>query len=570
MNVELFRRVAWKEYRALRGLWLLVAGLTIICQSLWVAAGALLPAAIYVESMWLYNAALLVAALFALGASAILFAVEREEGTDECLRILPVTAWQLFAPKSSIALLATFTLTLFLMASTTLIVMFGRLKSVDLGPFSELMTGMGLIPFELLAWGLLFSMLTRGTLVAACLGAASASLVIQLSTKIVAPDAYLLTEMAPYGKSFHYRLGLLAIAIAADVWLGRRWLNLPPIETWAAFWSPSGESLDNAREFELRVHHPSRSVVLGHLVWQGFRTSGAAMTLTIGFATLLLSLLASNYWYETPEDQVGLSMVILSIVVAVMGSLVFWGDQRAQRFRFLAERPVSPRLVWFSRQISWLAVIGLWLAFLVPIWGSVAFHWDRAWLTRCLEWRTQNQPYYFGGLGQLPGWLCFVLFMLLAYSAGQVCSLFIRSGVLAAITSLGLMLAFYSSAGLMEAIGVNWMLGTAPIVFIALFVTWLRVTGWIVERNGFRARLRAACSVLLPVAAAVALLAVCRVINVPVEGPGFSVSAYEAEVTPAALETAKIYVRAGELLVPFDNTNLQTWRNQRLKENGDH
>src|SRR6266481_4724794 len=89
------QRFAWKEYRTLRALWLAVAALAIIVQAVsaqLAAPGTDLPT-------WLFGSALAAAALYAVGAAAILFAVEHEDETYNFLTGLPVTWLPVFAGK---------------------------------------------------------------------------------------------------------------------------------------------------------------------------------------------------------------------------------------------------------------------------------------------------------------------------------------------------------------------------------------------------------------------------------------------------------------------------------------
>ena len=280
------------------------------------------------------------------------------------------------------------------------------------------------------------------------------------------------------------------------------------------------------------------------------------MLTILGIGTLALVILACLG--DEPKDRMVWAFGFLSILVALMGSILFLADHQGQSYRYFAERPVSPRLVWLSRQVSWLTVISLWLMVVAPIWIMVVFRGELHALTRPFHLKSSSQVpmSYTSTLGEAPAWLALGVFLLLAYAAGQVCSTFLRSGVLSGVLGVALTIVLFCWAAAMEWVGVSWLLAAAPIPIIALFITWCRMSDWIGERSGPRTWLRSGLSFVLPVAAMIAIMAVCRVALVPVTSPGFSLQKYAAQVTPEARKTAEMYLRAGELLTALDRSRI--------------
>ena len=102
MNRSIFRRLVWKEYRLQRALWIAMALLTAILLFLFHVVRAERDRAV----RWQLSAGLALPALYCLGCGATLFAGEREAGTYEFQRSLPVGAGTVFAAKFLFALVS--------------------------------------------------------------------------------------------------------------------------------------------------------------------------------------------------------------------------------------------------------------------------------------------------------------------------------------------------------------------------------------------------------------------------------------------------------------------------------
>lgn len=67
----------------------------------------------------------------------------------------------------------------------------------------------------------------------------------------------------------------------------------------------------------------------------------------------------------------------------------------------------------------------------------------------------------------------------------------------------------------MEFLELSWVLTVAPLAIVLIFCTWLRAPDWLAERADWRARLRAALVLAVPLATILGGVAVYRVYEVP-------------------------------------------------------
>ena len=102
-----FWRLIWKEYRLQRGLWIAIVTLVLMLQagSAWWTWQD--PAGAADRVNWPFGLALVLSACYALGCGAILFADERQTGTFEFQRALPVSSPRVFAAKAVYAVAST-------------------------------------------------------------------------------------------------------------------------------------------------------------------------------------------------------------------------------------------------------------------------------------------------------------------------------------------------------------------------------------------------------------------------------------------------------------------------------
>ncbi len=88
MTTAIFWRFLWKEYRVMRAFWISMACLAVLAQ----LALVTFPGLTHDSAAWTFSFALIFPALYAVACGATMFAAEKEEGTYEFLRSLPVTA----------------------------------------------------------------------------------------------------------------------------------------------------------------------------------------------------------------------------------------------------------------------------------------------------------------------------------------------------------------------------------------------------------------------------------------------------------------------------------------------
>ena len=211
------------------------------------------------------------------------------------------------------------------------------------------------------------------------------------------------------------------------------------------------------------------------------------------------------------EARAGGSL-LLALAVAVYGSLVFHADQ-VRGPRFLAQRGVSARLVWLSRQIVSIAV----LAAITMAVAGLEMAWQ-VWshpLSTLLEFgtadlATANWAYPASSLAT---------FMLAVYAAGQVASLFVRRSLLAGVAAAALGLCITSWAYLMLVLGIAWWWTVLPLVAGCFAATWLRAPDWMLERTGWRGWIAPAAALALPTALVFVAVACFRVYQIPDPSP---------------------------------------------------
>ena len=117
-------RFAWKEYRNLRGFWIVLIVVTILIQLLLVLNSSLRdPAALNAEEDYFLVLAItwLITCFYAFGCGAILFAHEHDESTFELLRGMPIFWKGMLLGKSAAAAASTLLLSVIVTLTGTLL-----------------------------------------------------------------------------------------------------------------------------------------------------------------------------------------------------------------------------------------------------------------------------------------------------------------------------------------------------------------------------------------------------------------------------------------------------------------
>ncbi|MEX0675663.1 MAG: hypothetical protein WD063_01220 [Pirellulales bacterium] len=549
MNFAPCLQLMWKEYRAVRAFWLSLVVLVVVAQGLifWLSddvAGNVAVAC---------NIGLAAPAFFALGCAGAAFAVEREEGTFDFLQAAPVSARQVFTSKLALAAAATLAMFL-LLGPLTLAVTRGEMPGPTvLGG----MLGLWLLAaVEGLAWGTLFSLLTARPLVAISLALVTTSTIVHLTAWSVADPRVHEVSFAPYLAALPWR-GLIAAAVlAADCYLGLRWLDgggrlarrakLKLLRTGSqATTEASATDADFVNTLKTR---PDRGQMLTHLLWQHWRQSARLMFLMAGLQVALVLLVIGS---GVPDRESAL--VLMAAMAALGGSCVFLADQERRHYGYFVEHNVPPRWVWLTRQLPWIAILFVSTAISCVAWigprnivelgGELyqATNWEFTWPG------TWGRPVYVDIPQVMIGLACVAV----SYAAGQWASMMIKSGLLAGFFGLVLAGALCGWAFLMFMLRVSWLWSVVPIPFVLFWATWLRAPDWIRENTSWAARLRACAAVLVPALVLVIAVPAYRVFSIPLVNPAFDPAIYhQSAVTPEALATAELYRRANELYVP--------------------
>jgi ABC-type transport system involved in multi-copper enzyme maturation permease subunit len=555
-----YSRFLWKEYRTLRGFWLCVLGFALGTQLFlfWVIEKPR-----DAEYSLFYTASVL-AACYALGCGAVLFASEREDGTYELIRRLPIAPWRTIAGKLSFAVISTLLLLLVLHLSAWVLANKGPTESWGdvIGRRDGLIF---LFLLECLAWGLFFSLIT-GRVLASLLLAVVALLTVSYATE---PAKFMLFNA--------FRLTALLFVLLVDGWLAHRWMLGRQLE-----WSWWGR--DTRRQHRLaawvaawETTPPWRRYVK-RMLWLQWRQARrfVLVYLTAALVLIVVSVFTSRYLY------MNLSGLLIPATPFLLGLWSFRGEQQGRRFRFLTERGVAPASVWLSKQLVWFAlalaatIVAIGVAALSEAL-SVRSSADIALTERIVGEIRQfadglarglNRSFQLGIELMRSAWPMLSAFLVSSYALGQGVSLLIPRAVTAGFVGAILLVPLVAWHLLIFWLDVPTWLALLPIPFVLWGVTLVRVSDWMVERNSVGAWARVAAMILLPAAVVVAGIARYRVAEIPGIVPLTLRSGRAAHVrqrpveevlqplrsavlrplTPEERETARIYRRAMDLV----------------------
>jgi len=374
---------------------------------------------------------------------------------------------------------------------------------------------------EVLVWAILYSLLVKRPLNVAIPFVAVISFGIHAG---LVKGTLLYLDVMPL------RAVVVAVVAGLDVWLAYR---------------RRGETTVRARPVArtLPAAEVPRRTAFGRLLWQQWWQSVRMMAaLSVLLVPLLLTVI-SLWGQRGPFDELRVAAVaVLALAgVPLMGACVFLADQRGHGFRFFAERGIRPGHVWLSRHLVWMAVLLPWTVLLLIVILLVLGPPAR---------EPQHAVIILGILGYGFG------LAILAYAGGQLCSMFLRSGILAGFFSLALSSLLFGWAGLMWFLQVPWIWSVLPIPAALLAATWLRTPGWLLERNSLRAWLWPALALFLPGTAVLIAVPVYRVYEIPAVDPGFSPEEFARPATAEERETFEMYRTAGLTYVPISPRKL--------------
>ena len=562
-----FRHLLWKEYRSIRLFWISMLALTVAIQLLILAFSQDKNETV----LMIYHFALGAPAFFAVGAAGAAFAAEKEEGTFDFLRASPISAGQIVASK----LLFVFFSTAALLAVVWPVAIY---LSGHQFPDANNLTGMlGLWlvgALEAIAWGTLFSLLGARPLVAIILAMVLATTCAHALSRFYFERATDSFELGANASAVLSRTVLALVVLAADLWLGFRWLDvaahdskpkslgrrsllrrgqgggdsLPPSSL-----APALREVDTQGNSELQhlLRKRSRFAMLARLVWQHWRQSWRFLLLVpvlcgfgmsaIGVAGLTGILRRDN------EFSIPLCM---ALIASLIGSMVFLPDQEQRRYRSFAEHNVPPRYIWLTRNLFWMIVLSFPIVFALGVWlmSSDARELWRIIMDSTVDsgsWMNLN----YHAFVRWPPMVTCLLMVAVAYAAAQWVSMLIRSGIMSGFFGILLSAALCGWTILMHQMQISLTWSVLPIPFVLLFATWLRAPDWISENKRTRARLKVAAVALLPALAILIAVPIHRVHQVPETSPGFDVQEFRDHIDaiwPDAHETAELYRKAAD------------------------
>lgn len=482
---KVFVRMLWKELLAVRDFWLAVIGILIVLDgcAYWGFRVA------ETREIAITALGILMPLLHSLGCGAIVFALEREDGTQDWLRRISAPAGAVFTAKLLMSQASIVSLTSLILLGTQAVVgPANRLSNDGCATMLMAVTFNGVI-------GLGASLLTRRVLPAVFLAFVG----------VMAIDFPLLLSgfgVANKGQPFlGFPLALLpwwllvgTVLLATEWRLADRWLNERP--WWPRRWR--GETAITAQphgqEFWFDWSSSPEKKILGRLMWREWmEAKGWRWTLPMVFAPSILELVDGvPHPYPLIEFLVApactLVTIGLCVLPALLGVWAFHHDQRQGLFRFLADRGGSPRQIWWSKQAIWLTFV-LALAGLAGMFTELQTSASQRW-----------------GLhpGLLTGFA--LVFALQSYAVGQAVSQWNRSALISTFLAGVLSLLLWGWTVLLaEGVHAPWpyQLGAAAILF---FASWRSSRDWLEERWSWRAWLRIALSTVLPFAVLVLLL----------------------------------------------------------------
>ncbi|MFO0896253.1 MAG: hypothetical protein U0836_02390 [Pirellulales bacterium] len=550
MNGRLVWRVMWKEYRALRGLWLAVAVASWLAQ----VAAILLEREFSLLEI-AYGAALITPVFYVFGVAAAMFAGEREDGTDRLLRALPVPTWPLATGKILFVALSTLAL---IPAAGLLAV--GELWWPSPGRVDP--RGAAGLEFiwapailEGAVWGLFFSLLCRGVMQAATLAALAAAATVTIALHLTNNTAIDQVDPMQYAQSLWLRLAIVGVVVLVDWALARDWLaeRTATEREAGASWRAVGRFrsrlwawLAGVRRWQVR------------LTWLHFRQSAPLLTL-VAAAPIVLAVvtpeLADRAHYPLPTAE-GIWYIdlrweaTLMVIAALVGTQVFAGDKRQRGYRCLAEQGCSAAAVWLNRQALAIA----WLV------GAVAL-WHGAWAAR-FAWARNGRPFsYFDSYSaDSPGWEPSnvmpwreIASMAIVYAAAQVGSLLLAGGVVSTLVGLVLACAAFGWSALMIYLLLPAEWTVWPLALGMLAATAVFARGWLLDQRGFSTWLKSGL--------AFGLFAACTFGSIPslrLEGLNDRAVAFDAEtfrdtLDADAQQTADLYRRAVDMLRTYED-----------------
>jgi hypothetical protein len=494
----MFARLWWKEYRVFGPVWLILV----------VAAGLLQWLFLSVHSEdsrtgGLTFSALCWAVLYAFAAGSAALSGERESKTLGFLDALPVARVVLWLGKASFVLVSTF-------GTETR-------DPLEIYGYPELSRLFGTVLFEAVAWGLLWSSLSKNPLLAGVMGVLSVYASAAVISLLPGMDVTLAKNEFVPPAVVPARLGVALVALA--------------VSGLVMAWRPLGRSSSRSRlavpeapTIRLRASSTGRS-----LIWQACREGWTTWVL-IGLV-VLLGPFAVEMTASPSANLLGKVLWLLASLVA--GVSVFGTENASGSRRFLVQHGVAPATVWWQKLLVWGvamgSIAGLFLAF--------------AW-----------------SMGRTPGLkeaesakmlVAFSLALLNAFAVGVLCGMEITRRMTAALVGVIVLIAVLPiQLGLvLNEMVPSWAGFLVPLILVAASGAWSG--DWLMEREGARPWLRLGIWLVVPMGLLFGSYVTYRAYGVPDVRPQFVGATVQAPAPPADQDAALAYEQAAALIRPM-------------------
>lgn len=461
----IFRKLFWKEYRMFRPFW---TSVFVITFAIYLLAYCLSRRGLDIDGI-LYLS-LSMAVLYALGCSASSFSWDLENGTYYRLRSLPVSAWQVAMPKLTWTLVSSVFLTICLIMVGG--VFHNSKESLDISRLAIFLSYPFIISISI-AWGTVFSTLTRQPVLAAVMAALTTIGTLAISSgalrpqiKINKPDlmvSLFLSEFIVVG--FVAIIAFFCVDRWFDYWRFR--------ESNEEGWFPSDSSGDSNYDYGFCSGKVGQLSILMKHHYRQNRLLYRVLLSSFAFVMFVMVVEAVSSRSLASHDGIILMFSWLCFVCTIVASNMFGADNRRSEFRFFAHHGVRPGMIWLSRFLFTGFLFGF-------LWTCTVF---MVWLYDLPEVQHRQLDHF------VPAYVFYLLFVLgpMAFVIGGICSMLLKSRLVAWTFSLGLILLslfllhFY--VGL--EICALFLIPTLGLLLGSYFHT----SNWIREQIGWRAHL---------------------------------------------------------------------------------
>jgi hypothetical protein len=362
MNANLaLRRLWWKEVRQLTPMVILLPTIALFLYLIEILGDG--GARIYRPPSILLLVGM--PGLFAVGAGALLVGHEKETRTIQWLRSLPIPASRIVRVKIAAALAG---LGLLWLISGLLMATAHRVtRSGFAGEMTWTSASWILHSLFLLFAGITLAWRIRSAL-AALLWLAPVSLIPLVIAYLVDSirlwDFRFGSDPADYTLIASQCFCIVVALLMADS-SGRA--NLMPESAVGSNLAAYLPAKDRYRtDQELAGYHKIQSPMPA-LVWQFILQSRILLIGTSAMLAVAAIVVAVNDLARAGDAGIPLAMLLGFVASSWLGVSVFQGDSAQQRIRFLADRGISPRLVWLTRHAAPVGILAIFLGVLVFI-----------------------------------------------------------------------------------------------------------------------------------------------------------------------------------------------------------